>query len=65
MCKVPHTELRKLSVDAVILLVKQAVIASKPSSKFWTNVVSACCIYVTVLSLTQRNDNLSAEGRIQ
>ncbi|CDS40592.1 conserved hypothetical protein [Echinococcus multilocularis] len=37
MCKVAHTELRKLAVDAIILLIKRVIIATTPTSNFWNN----------------------------
>uniref|UniRef100_A0A5K3G1X7 Mediator complex subunit 24 n=1 Tax=Mesocestoides corti TaxID=53468 RepID=A0A5K3G1X7_MESCO len=50
MCKTTHTELRKLVADALMLLIKQVITATKPTSLFWNNVVSfSACIEILLL----------------
>ncbi|KAH9286611.1 Protein MON2 -like protein [Echinococcus granulosus] len=65
MCKVAHTELRKLAVDAIILLIKRVIIVTTPTSNFWNNAELTQLVLEPLTQLTDINFDDVQEKQLQ
>ncbi|VDM16781.1 unnamed protein product [Hydatigera taeniaeformis] len=65
MCKVTHVELRKLAVDAVILLIKRVIITTTPTKNFWNNPELTRLVLEPLTQLTDIKFNDVQEKQLQ
>ncbi|VDK21266.1 unnamed protein product [Taenia asiatica] len=65
ICKVTHIELRKLAVDAIILLIKRVIIATTPTANFWNNAELTRLVLEPLTQLTDSKFNDVQEKQLQ
>ncbi|KAL5966597.1 hypothetical protein TSMEX_005675 [Taenia solium] len=65
ICKVTHIELRKLAVDAIILLIKRVIIATTPTANFWNNAELTRLVLEPLTHLTDSKFNDVQEKQLQ
>ncbi|KAM7540809.1 hypothetical protein Aperf_G00000030202 [Anoplocephala perfoliata] len=65
ICKVTHSELRQLSVDAIILLIKRVIISKTPTTNFWNNSDLTSLVLEPLTQLTDIKFNDVQEKQLQ